>query len=115
MGRVSQLSQMIPQGPNRHCEVVRKHDRHSNEDTDGSWCDGVPRLEAFIELTIRVPMTSFMGDLKEDHQVVMGWLADEGIGIIVDEVGETARTCIRVRTSDGIDRVYPLVNRKAQV
>jgi hypothetical protein len=71
-------------------------------------------LEPFLELTVRVPLGAFYAEeaADETHVDILAWLNDEGLGVITDEIGKSAATCLRVRTADGIDRVYPLRERK---
>jgi len=119
---------VIPQGPNKHCGNVELHERHASVgefvpvsasgrrvQVGQTWCDGIPPLEPFVELTVRVPLAHFMGSDPEarHHKVILGWLAEEGLGVIVDEMGERgSATVLRVRTGDGVDRVYPLIRKK---
>lgn len=103
---------MLPQGPRVHCDNPEPHDKHTNHHPDFpyAWCDGVPVLEPFIELTVRVPLRNFYADEKPNHVTVLHLLAEEGPGIILDEIGvDNVATLLRVRTGDGVDRVYPLV------
>ena len=124
------LNSIIPQGPNRHCGNPEKHDRHSNVRLDdvadpkvfeyeGSWCDGIPPLEPFAELTIRVPLTRnvdgtgaiVVGD-GSTYDLVVEILTDGDILSIFQAYFPLAKTSrvLRVRWG-GRDEVYPLGNR----
>lgn len=121
---MGEMKVIIPQGPNRHCGKASEHERHSNVVpvngefvlpregrvvADGTWCDGVPQLEPFYELMVRVPMRAF-GMEPLTHLQSLEILADMGLGCLIDEIGESATTTLRVRGRDGVDKVYPLTS-----
>lgn len=108
------LASILPQGPNVHCDIAGAHGKHSNPTHENltAWCDGIPILDPFVELTLRVPLRKFFGDALEEatQQNVLGILTEEGLGVLVDEIGdEGTTTVLRVRAGDGEDRTYPLV------
>lgn len=103
------LTQMLPQGPNRHCGNANHHDRHVNLPVDGSWCDGIPLLPPFYELTIRLPLEVAGGiGAGASHQQALDYLQEWSLRVILDMVSD-AQTVLRVRTTDGVDKVYPVV------
>ena len=98
----------IPNGtPSKHCGNPEPHERHASV---GEWCDGVPPLEPFLELTVRASVRELFGDVNPSHQQALHLIARYGLGMLVDciEKPETARV-LRVRTGDGVDKVYPLL------
>lgn len=97
--------------PKRHCGLKTGHPRHWNiNPTDGTYCDGVPELGHFVELTVRVPMVAFFGNDPTTQDKVMQLLHDEGLGIILDELVDADTRCaLRVRSGDGEDKMYPLL------
>lgn len=98
-----------------HCGLAEEHDVHLNSfpETVGSYCDGVPPLGHFVELTVRVPMVALFGNDPTTQDKVLGLLHDEGLGILIDEVTESDTRCaLRVRSGDGKDKVYPLLAGK---
>lgn len=105
----------LPQGPMKHCGDLQPHDKHPNQSTIGGkasvgmWCDGIPPLEPFLELTVRVPLGNFPGE-GGTHTELMRDICDEGIGTYaIDPIGDPGVTVVlRVRTQDGVDRVYPV-------
>jgi hypothetical protein len=121
------MSIIIPQGPNRHCGNTEPHDRHENlvnvtplgsaEEKlvpgDGSWCDGIPPLQEFVELTVRVPLSAYFGDEKPedlglDHRAVLQALGEEtGYANFILELADASDSSwvLRLRAA-GQDRVY---------
>lgn len=110
------MGQLMEQGPNVHCGNDAKHAKHSNRTNTflhAAWCDGEPPLEPFIELAIRIPLEAMFGDDLVSHVPVMRTLAEEGLATLVDYMNDkTAKTTLRVRTGDGLDRVYPVVKSR---
>lgn len=105
---------VIPQGPTQHCGNRQPHEMHVNEDpgaVHGSHCDGVPPLDPFVELAIRVPMATFMETgLPVDQNEVLGRLCEFGVWPVVELVSRPGSSaCVRVRTTDRVDKVYPVV------
>jgi hypothetical protein len=116
---------VIPQGPNRHCGDIEKHESHAHlpnvEDgfasSDHAWCDGIPPLEPFVELVARVPLGSWGFPEDYTHAQVVQAIQDEGIPTFVfDEMapGGFAKASLRVRWG-GVDRVYPVNSMVVQV
>lgn len=93
----------------RHCGQAGQHDRHGNLPIDGTYCDGVPRLGPFVELTVRVPLTGHMSMEPATHDEALHCILDEGLGAYIwDMLDEpTTRAALRLRWG-GQDRVYPL-------
>jgi hypothetical protein len=105
------LKQPLPQGPNVHCGKPEEHDVHPNV-TDGrlnAYCDGVPQLDAFLELVVRVPIAPFGFPKDMPHEDLVQEIRDEGIGtFVIDQIDDDlSRVALRVRWG-GQDRVYPL-------
>ena len=99
--------------PKRHCGNQELHVKHLNVHAslvDGTYCDGVPELGEFVELTVRVPLVAYlnMNDCAS-HQEALDTILDEGISTyIFDEVhSENSSVVLRLRVK-GEDRVYPL-------
>jgi hypothetical protein len=110
---MGKMTTVIPQGPNMHCGDTREHSKHVNEDPGfvrGSWCDGVPPLSSFVELTIRVDLERWAGTAGgQDHETVLKFLAEHGFGVIIDGIGhKLGAVVLRVRTEDR-DKVYPII------
>jgi len=102
------LKDLLPQGPKVHCGVAGSHVQHPNPqpEQDTAWCDGVPQLEAFTELTIRVPLGK-----EVSHQEVLSLLSNNGLLFFVDSMDhERTKLVMRVRTGDK-DKVYPIIKR----
>lgn len=128
------LSHGIDNGtPSRHCGNDVEHPKHLNavlgesapasftDDGkvmmnarkvvyDGTYCDGVPPLGDFVELTVRVPLTDYlaMTDVPT-HSDALNAILDEGLSTYIwDELTSTrTRVALRLRTK-GEDRTYPL-------
>jgi hypothetical protein len=101
------LNRILPQGPNIHCGDKEPHDKHANAVVPNAWCDGVPPLESFYELTIRVPLSCY-GHADDSHQQALHLLNEEGLGFILDQATNTAALlALRVRAG-GEDRFYPM-------
>lgn len=108
--------------PSKHCGNPEPHEKHAVTENwvtgeylpdERSYCDGVPPLELFVELTVRVPMVALFGNDPTTQDKVLGLLHDEGLGILIDEVTESDTRCaLRVRSGDGKDKVYPLLAGK---
>lgn len=111
------LSSPLPQGPRKHCGKLDPHDKHSMPDQGfvhgpefkNTWCDGVPPLGPFVELLVRVPLGNF-GPEGVTHAELMRDICDEGIGTYaIEPIGNPGVSVnLRVRTVDGVDRVYPV-------
>jgi hypothetical protein len=97
---------MIANGrAHHHCGKPQEHPVHENGDF---WCDGVPVLGPFVELTIRVPLVGNLCFPKEAHEVVFETILEEMATFTWDEVdSHDTRTVLRLRQG-GEDRVYPL-------
>lgn len=109
---MGKMTAILPQGPNVHCDNHMPHEMHSNTMTTvlaNAYCDGVTPLTPFYELMVRVPLSAF-GDEILSHVEALQLLADMGLSCLVDEIGESAKTTLRVRGGDGVDRVYPLTS-----
>lgn len=118
------LNKILPQGPNVHCGQPTSHEAHANlseptgSSTEGespsAYCDGVPLLESFAEIAIRVPLQHWSGTADgRDHEGVLAFFAENGLGVFVDALGKPdTATLLRVRSEDGVDKVYPLLDRK---
>jgi hypothetical protein len=106
------MGALMPQGPNTHCGDVGSHTAHPNPQpvAPTAWCDGVEPLDLFLELVVRVPLKELFSDNYRaySHADVMQTMADGGVGIVADYIDEGAVTTLRVRTGDGVDRVYPV-------
>jgi len=112
---MGQVREVIPQGPSQHCSDQQPHDMHLNTEPGtlkGSHCDGVPVLEPFVELTVRVPLKAFGANGGHvSHQGILRLIGERGLGAIVDAMNsEHARVALRVRAGDR-DRVYPIFER----
>lgn len=116
---MGEMTTVIPQGPNVHCGNEEPHDKHQNARgipgvgmTDlPSWCDGVPPLSQFVELTIRVPLRP-EGPSAKDHKTALEVLARHGLSLFVTYMDHPSTDMVmRVRTADK-DRVYPIIKRK---
>lgn len=96
----------IPQGPNMHCGNTEPHDKHP---TTGAWCDGVPPLEPFVELVVRVPLTGDLAFPGEEHALIVQCILDDLPSYVFEEMypPTAAKSSLRVRAG-GEDRVYPL-------
>lgn len=107
------VSQPLPQGPNQHCGGTEPHSAHPNPSTlyAKAWCDGVPQLEPFVELVVRVPFVGYLTPMPgTPHEKVVQLIAEEGIGTYTTDemgVGGYAKASLRVRWG-GKDVVYPL-------
>jgi hypothetical protein len=107
---MGEMTEVIPQGPNRHCGDLEPHDRHVNKATlgggVGAWCDGVTPLGAFVELTIRVPLQR----AGTSHKAAMAFMERTGLGMFVSYLDHpNTALVLRARTQDGLDVVYPVV------
>lgn len=107
---MGQLSEIIPQGPNIHCGLLASHSRHPNSGTP-SWCDGIPPLEPFIELVVRVQLKDHLNPGGLTHSQLLKDIQEEGLQTYVWDEIDTSGTvaALRVRWG-GNDRVYPVVN-----
>jgi hypothetical protein len=115
------LTNMLPQGPNRHCGNLELHERHAlveefvPVDREGfgqsrvvqAWCDGIPPLEAFYELTTRVPLESFQ-IAGASHEEALNYLRDNGGLLFIMANVINSKVVLRVRAG-GEDRVYPII------
>lgn len=105
------MGTLMAQGPMERCPVKEQHEVHPNarEGVLNAWCDGQPVLEPFVELTVRVPLGEF-GAEGGTHAEVLRDIRDEGIGTyVVDPIGDPGvAVALRLRTADGVDRVYPV-------
>ena len=122
---MGEIERVIPQGPNRHCGKLEQHDKHPNYipvqgtipatdgvTIDGSWCDGVPPLEAFAELTIRVPLSKG-GVAATSHEAAFKLVQAAGLSLFVNYLDHPKTALVmRIRTADGQDRVYPVIRNK---
>lgn len=109
--------------PSRHCGKIEPHGKHHNVRSPGgkplgmndlpSYCDGVPPLEPFVELTIRASMQELFGEMAPTQEQAQHLVARYGLGLLIDclDKPETAMV-LRVRSGDGQDKVYPLLKRK---
>jgi hypothetical protein len=98
--------------PNVHCGNPAPHVRHGNtRKARGSWCDGIPPLEPFVELTIRATLTELFGiDKPIRHDRALHLIAKYGMGMLVDCIDKPDTAMVlRVRTNDGRDKVYPII------
>lgn len=121
-----ELNKILPQGPKLHCGNESLHTPHPNSsgqppsstpegDSPSVWCDGVPPLKPFVELTVRVPLDNHFisaEDLADlGHGGALDWIMEEGLSTFIwDEVDSpNTRAVLRLRAC-GHDRVYPLKN-----
>jgi hypothetical protein len=89
-----------------HCGKPQEHSVHENGDF---WCDGVPVLGPFVELTIRVPLFDYLALNDCTHAEALDAILEELGAFTWDERDENGtRTVLRLRQG-GEDRVYPLV------
>jgi hypothetical protein len=110
-------SNILPQGPMVRCDLVAQHEPHSmrlESVVPNAYCNGVPTLDPFIELAIRVDLELWGGTAGgRTHQEVLDFFAQHGLGLIVDAIGsEKAASVLRVRTGEGHDQVYPIVGKR---
>ena len=110
--------------PSKHCGILEPHPKHQNVRSPGgkplglkdlpSYCDGVPPLEPFVELTIRASVRELFGEVTMTHDQALCMVSKYGLGMLVDCIDkpETAKV-LRVRSGDGKDKVYPLISREA--
>lgn len=97
--------------PSRHCGLKAGHPKHQNiMPADGTYCDGVPPLEDFLELTVRVPLVAYLSLVEyPDHAAALEAILEEGLGTYVWDEIDSARTKVLLRLrAKGEDRVYPL-------
>lgn len=106
----------LPQGPHVHCGNQKQHERHPNSPIEPggpgsySYCDGVPPLEPFLELVVRVPLIGEMSMHPATHQEVLECILEEGLQTYAFDELTSARTRVALRLRwGGEDRVYPLV------
>jgi hypothetical protein len=95
---------------NEYCGAADEHPKHlvmANE----VYCDGVPRPEPFVELTVRASLTELFGEMQVSHEQALHLVGKYGLGMLIDCIGkpETAMV-LRVRSGDGQDKVYPLIS-----
>lgn len=117
------VSLPMAQGPRRHCGNPEPHELHPNHvpvegaatipqevRTDGTWCDGIPPLQPFVELAVRVPLVGDLDFKGEPHSEVLRCILD-GLGsYIFDEMYPptgVAKIVMRLRVT-GEDGVYPI-------
>lgn len=96
--------------PKRHCHLKCSHPRHHNiNPTDGTYCDGVPEVEPFLELTVRASIKELFGEMNLTHEQALHLVGRYGLGMLIDCIGkpETAMV-LRVRVGEK-DQVYPLL------
>lgn len=97
--------------PSVHCGQLEEHTKHPNKDQT-TYCDGVQPLEPFVELTVRASMRELFGELAVTQEQARHLVAKYGLGLLVDCIGKPQTGMIlRVRSEDGVDKVYPLVKR----
>lgn len=121
------LNSILPQGPNRHCGNPELHVKHASVgefvpvsatgervQVGQAWCDGVPPLPPFVEVTVRVPIEQlgFIDADKVPHQLVLDELGRVGLGPVFSSIAYAMALIIRVRTSDGIDKIYPMLKKE---
>jgi hypothetical protein len=109
---MGEVTTVIPQGPNRHCGKLEEHERHPNRapGPDYDWCDGVPPIEPFVELTIRVPLKP-QGVVADNHEMARRLFGRKGLGFFVENLEHPdTRLVLRIRTTDK-DAVYPVIHR----
>lgn len=108
------LNSILPQGPNIHCGNDDLHVKHANTVIANAWCDGVPPLPPFVEVTVRIPIEKlgFFDADKVPHQLVLDELGRVGLGPVFSSIAHAMALIMRVRTSDGIDKIYPMVKKE---
>jgi hypothetical protein len=115
----------IPQPPKVQCGMGEKHEEHHNVRSKGavpkgmvrfgssnlpSWCDGLPPLEAFVELTIRVPLRG-EGFASTSNAAAMKFVERAGLAVFVNYLDHPDTSLVlRVRTQDLVDKVYPVIS-----
>lgn len=106
---------MIGNGlPHKPCGAIPGHHEvhtYAERQTEPShWCDGVPVLGPFVELTIRVPLVDEMSMEPATHEEALMCIMDEGVQTYVFDELLSSRTRVALRLRwGGEDRVYPLV------
>lgn len=113
---------ILPQGPERHCGQPGYHPKHQNthplppNPVDGTWCSGVPVLEPFVEVTVRVPFNVALKSgefVPKDHRGALMMLAIIGLGsVLVDNLDHAdTRMTLRLRAGRE-DRFYQVRTRR---
>jgi hypothetical protein len=107
----------MPQGPMVYCGNIEEHDKHPmpgqgfvrGPDFKNAWCDGVPELKPFVELTIRVPLQS-AAFASTSHEAAMRFMERAGLEMFINYMDHPDTSLVmRVRTADRGDRVYPII------
>jgi hypothetical protein len=98
--------------PHKPCGAIPgHHEVHTyaeGQTTPNFWCDGVPVLGPFVELTIRVPLVGYLDFEESDHERTLEAILEELGTFTWDEVdSRDTRTVLRLRQG-GEDTVHPL-------
>lgn len=110
MGEVAHIDNGLQ---NEHCGSPVQHPKHLVV-VNGVYCDGVPRLEPFVELTVRASLTELFGDVVVTHDQALHLLGKYGLGMLVDIIGKPGTAIVlRVRSGDGNDHVYPMIRKSS--